>query len=715
MISKRNRLALSVSIAITSFSINSSADEGWYISGQNRFTSEYYESSGDNASTPYRNEGSQYFNDMSLSFSKRNSAFDRISGNFIATVNESEYRGNERGLIINSASATWEKGDSSVPFRLQGGDFFGNQSQRTLQRGLKGAQLEFQPSSENGRQSFQIFAGRVAGTWRDFDNSRHNIFTGGSWLYESDDYGALAFTGIHHEFEGSGSSTTDARNQQTYSLAWERPFDVGNHNWLIETELAHFSGDYNETTGEDKDGNGYYVTLSGKHNELPLDYRVLYENYDQHFRPNGAAISSDRETIDTRLGWKFDNSWRLRGRLQKFTDALESVNQTDTHLLGLNVSGPLAWITKGSSLTVDSYVQTRENEDSTTDGRTQSINLNLSAPVMSKLRGRLGFSYTDTDNYVSGNNSINRQASVSLDRSLDIKGWKGTVSPGIVFRNSAASNSKREDINPSLSLSLRKANHSINFSHNLLVQNSITPSTTDSTTNQTNLRYTYRKDQHTFAFDGNRFDREPDGQQGATGYKLGVTWTYSFEKIPKQIQKVAFSDAQLATSFTALTDIPLGTERLKVDANLLTNGWVKSWQTATQTLFDGRLFPFVAQRQRLVTSYSASNLSDSTLIIDFSNTGDLDSVQRIYERVAALLLKQYGNPTVQFERGEFDNNLASNLQSEDFIRILEWKTQQGVVRFGIPRRTDGQVRIEIRYGKRFTTVPDNNWGIEGVL
>jgi len=712
---KRSRLALSVSIAITSFSINSSADEGWYISGQNRFTTEYYGSSGDAAGSPYRNEGSQYFNDISLSFSKRNSAFDRINGNFIATVNESEYRGNERGLIVNSASATWEKGDGAVPFRLQGGDFFASQSQRTLQRGLKGAQFEFQPSIENGRQSFQLFAGRVAGTWRDFDNSRHNIFTGGSWLYESDDYGAIALTGIHHEFEGSSSTATDSRNQQTYSLAWEKPFKVGNHNWLVETELAHFSGDYDQSGGEDRDGNGYYVTLSGKHNKLPLDYRILYENYDQHFRPSGAAVSSDRETIDTRLGWRFKNSWRLRGRLQQFTDALESSNQTETQLVGVNVSGPLAWITKGSSLTADSYIQTRENEDSTTDSRTQSINLNLSAPVVSKLRGRLNLSYTDTNDYVSDNNSINRQAGISLDRSLDIKGWKGIVSPGIVFRNSAASNSKREDINPSFSLSLRKANHSVSFSHNLLIQNSIVPSTTDSTTNQTNLRYTYRKGQHSLAFDGNRFDREPDGQQGATGYKLGFTWTYSFEKIPEQTQKVAFNDAQLATGFASITEIPLGTERLKVDENLLTNGWVKNWQTATQTLFDGRLFPFVAQRQRLVASYIGSNLSDNTLIIDFTDVGDLDSIQRTYQRITALLLRQYGNPTAQFERGEFDNNIVNNLQSEDFIRIIEWKTEQGVVRFGIPRRTDGQVRIEIRYGKRFTTVPDNNWGIEGVL
>ncbi|HRE12716.1 MAG TPA: hypothetical protein PLD37_00810, partial [Usitatibacteraceae bacterium] len=50
-----------------------------------------------------------------------------------------------------------------------------------------------------------------------------------------------------------------------------------------------------------------------------------------------------------------------------------------------------------------------------------------------------------------------------------------------------------------------------------------------------------------------------------------------------------------------------------------------------------------------------------------------------------------------------------------FIRITEWSTQAGTtLRLGIPRRLDGEARIEIHHARRFAGPRDTAWGLESV-
>ncbi|MDZ7736599.1 MAG: hypothetical protein U5P41_11220 [Gammaproteobacteria bacterium] len=65
-------------------------------------------------------------------------------------------------------------------------------------------------------------------------------------------------------------------------------------------------------------------------------------------------------------------------------------------------------------------------------------------------------------------------------------------------------------------------------------------------------------------------------------------------------------------------------------------------------------------------------------------------------RCRAVLIEQYGAPEIQIEEGEFGPNLSTRLTTDQFLRVYEWTVAGEPLRFGIPSRTDGLVRMEIR-------------------
>ena len=77
-----------------------------------------------------------------------------------------------------------------------------------------------------------------------------------------------------------------------------------------------------------------------------------------------------------------------------------------------------------------------------------------------------------------------------------------------------------------------------------------------------------------------------------------------------------------------------------------------------------------------------------------------------------MLIDRYGPADYRVEEGEFGPNLLADLYSGKFRRIIEWSTKAGRLRFGIPNRTDGQVRMEIIHAHRFPPQTESNWGIE---
>jgi hypothetical protein len=131
-------------------------------------------------------------------------------------------------------------------------------------------------------------------------------------------------------------------------------------------------------------------------------------------------------------------------------------------------------------------------------------------------------------------------------------------------------------------------------------------------------------------------------------------------------------------------------------------------------VFDTTLIDTVAQRQRLVLTHSARRVERSALIIEFDSAGGPDSAAQLFERVREQLIQRFGKPTTTYEEGDFGPDYASDVNRGRLVRVMEWHTPAGVVRFGIPRRMDGRVRMELQHARSLGSPRTTRWSIEAV-
>jgi len=85
-----------------------------------------------------------------------------------------------------------------------------------------------------------------------------------------------------------------------------------------------------------------------------------------------------------------------------------------------------------------------------------------------------------------------------------------------------------------------------------------------------------------------------------------------------------------------------------------------------------------------------------------------------YEKIRSTLMDTYGRPSDFFERGTVTPRMLDDIRTGTFIRIMEWKRPQGTIRFGIPRRLDGKVRMELQFAEGFPPYGETLWSLEEV-
>lgn len=695
----------------------------WSISGYNTYRADNYEDAGNISSSPYPNRGFQHFDDFSIELSREVSAYENIKAQISGTIDDSEYRTSEEGLIFERGYLTWEKGDTSTPFRVELGDFFGNQTTRTLQRSLKGVQLELQPNFLlPNPHSIQLFGGVTNSTYRSFSDNK-DFFTGASWLVPETKLGIFALTAVNNTTEST--LTTPRLNQTVYSMAWGKEATYLKQKLEIEAEYAFLSGDVS-TTEFNKHDNGFFTQLKGKSENIPLTYRLRHERYGDDFRPNGSSITSNQRATEIHLGWRFENGISVRSRLQTFRTNWKTSNYTDRDVAGITFSGPLI-PSIGLTGSLGSFISDNETADKTTSSFTNSTTASFSMPIADHWVARLGGVLTEVDNRVTGDASISRQISLGLDHDFNFLGFVGSISPSLNLRDSiSAGNTTQSDISPSVSLNIRKGAHSLAFSHNVQFLDSKSTTGTDTDTFQSALNYSYTKKAHRIQIEANHFDRNPTPGSGTDAYRIGIAWTYNFDrparlKAPVQTaqQSVAQTPGAAATSaLTAfetqpdITELIPGMEMNITDARLKKSGIVEPLVRGNLKIYETPFIEIIDHRQRLGLISSNGFLDKAVLVIDFDDLGDIDSTSQIYDEVRKVLFDRYGAPTTNIEEGEFSDNIKNDLRSGKFKRILEWQTTAGVLRFGIPHRTDGQVRMEIIHANNFSSGESNFWSIE---
>ncbi len=687
----------------------------WQITGSNTARSDYYINVGDEAQSPYPYTSVKSYDEFNINFSKRNNQYDLWRGEIFGVINGSPYRNNYYGVVPERLNLTKEKGDLPIPFRLEMGDIFSYYTYRTMQTSLKGAQLDLQPFQDSNRKHSIFFtSGAQIASWRDFQPA-DSYFNGASYLVDDPIFGKYSLNLVNNTRQGSADESSVWRSQTVYSVAGSNTVSLGSQKVLLEGELSKFNGDHDGYTGADsgqgKNDKGIFFQGSGK-SKLPLTYRARYEEYGRDYRPVGATISSGTRNMEGHLGWLFPKGYQLRARAQKMRDGLESDNPTDTVVYGVNVTGPLG--------SLDMFRQDANNRDDTTDTLTNNINLNVIIPAIAGWTSRVGYQYQNLYNRVpnSNDNEVN-QLSINADRVLSFWNFSGTITPGFVVRKINNPASRAWEFNPTLALSMRSGQHSFDYSLSWYDQRRLVNNGVDVGTTTQSLNYRFTKQKYIFGIECSSGYRVPDPGRSTDYYKLGAFLTFNFEK-PVTAAKPVKTDlakADIPAPSPMSTDIAFLTPGLKINdvtETLKKNNIVKPLIEDGLLLYETRVIEEIELRQRLALIHQRDVLKKSAIIIDFSITDRPEDMMQLFQRVKSILLDRYGTPTNFYERGTVTRNLLSDIRNGNFIRITEWSKPGGVIRFGIPRRLDGQIRMEIQFAESFPPYGDTLWSVEQV-
>ena len=217
----------------------------------------------------------------------------------------------------------------------------------------------------------------------------------------------------------------------------------------------------------------------------------------------------------------------------------------------------------------------------------------------------------------------------------------------------------------------------------------------DIDTHRMSVDYRYRLKRHEFGSEFSYFDRNPDPGIGTEAWNLAVYWTYQFDRpaagntYARRAQPVA---APIARSFLEADLVALQPGMKAADALGLLGaaGVTGSSQQAGYRVYETQVFPELFQRQRLVLGSDGDRVTMSAVIINLFAVGSGDNIEQSFERVRKALIDRYGPPVVNFEEGNFGQDIINDINSQRLIRVIEWETEAGSIRLGIPRRRDGR-------------------------
>lgn len=680
----------------------------WNVNGTISTRAELYGREGNEAASPFPDTGLFGAMDFTANFDRRLSDVETIEGDVGLLLNQSDYRSDEKGVVLERFRLEWQKGDARAPFRATAGDFFAFFSPRTVQRSVKGLELEFQPSIEgsDALHSVLIFAGLNSATYRGIDSDA-DVHAGLSWFVGQGDTSLAASSALNWN-EGVGQD--DVFNS-TSSLAFETPLNLWDLNMTLEGEVAGFVGQ-NGQNADNQGDLGVFFNASGRSDRLPLTWSLLYERYGEDFNPGGASIQSNRSTVEARATWRFPTGIRASGRLQRFDDNLEAANKTTTHVAGVGFSGPFLSAQKvvGS---LDSFISLTEDENNTTDQMAFNTRLDLNRPFDGGWTGRLGASM----NLVSddANNELREtyNLSVGASRSFDVRGVRIFASPSVFTTRTSGGNIDSWDVGPRVNLSASRGEHSANLSYAL--STNLNAGGNDLISQNASASWRWSRGSHAVSVSADHIGRHPIGAEDTNSFRMGAFYTYSFSRPARDaivaqtagggLGGITRVDPMSFPPGMSMSDALTEADGLGLGEGIVF-GTARVYETVFLNGFD--------ERQRFVLLANGAQLDLSAVIIDFNDTGRPDRVERTFERVRTALAQRYGPPVASFAEGSFSNNLAADLAAGEFIRIDEWRTPEGRLRFGIPRRLDNQVRMEIQHARRFPPTDDPQWSLEAV-
>jgi hypothetical protein len=284
----------------------------WRFFGSNDLVVERFDVQGDESAAPYRYEGTFLTNRLGLNIAWTDGIRDFTLRSDISATN-SDYVPHE-GLLVGSLAVMVEHRGAAIPFRVEAGDVYADFSQRTLQRQVRGASLDFQPQFGHGTHSFVLLAGSGVPDWRTVSRGRWDdlTFSGVSWLWQSASERTTVVTNILHESARAGAAgvfplLTAGDDHLITSAALRTKIS----KILLEGEVSVL-----DAASHEDDGVSFYAELSG--NTPRLQWRTRHEDNDRSYVPFSAfGVIAGRSTSEAHARWMISPRASARVALQR--------------------------------------------------------------------------------------------------------------------------------------------------------------------------------------------------------------------------------------------------------------------------------------------------------------------------------------------------------------------------------------------------------------
>ena len=498
----------------------------WRLTGSNTLRVESYQVSGNEAYSPYAEEGLFSYNDLNLSLSGSPAPDQSLRIDFAGTYTDSPYRSIHQGLVPEVMRVVYDNSATDTPFRLDLGDQNVSLSPLTLDRTLKAARLTLWPQSGSDGRSIaaNVFVGSNAVDWRELDFKKGH-YRGLGVNVRDDLLGTVGFNLVNYSAEFDGLE----KRQTVASLYARRGFDVAGQNLVTSGEWAVMRGQ-RTLGGERVSGQGGYLQLEGNAQNLPLSYRLRYDRYGEDFAPHGGNVIADSEGMLGEASWSFESGAQLRGSVSRLTEWRSSENPVDTDTLNIGGSSPLSRDNPGrGTVQVDAQLQKRQDEAGWVDSDSASLR------VSARLRHDNGHSTQASaavsrheDHVRPWRDRRTRQASASHTLDLELRGTKIVVTPGVSVSQSRGG-AGTLTVGPTLAVSAERDNHRLAMQIGQSDFDSEDPFAANEQT-RLSLSYEMSRGRHRLGVEVDRQLREPEQGEETDAWRAGVYWRYDFDK-----------------------------------------------------------------------------------------------------------------------------------------------------------------------------------------
>jgi hypothetical protein len=312
---------------------------------------------------------------------------------------------------------------------------------------------------------------------------------------------------------------------------------------------------------------------------------------------------------------------------------------------------------------------------------------------------------------------------LAATHALSLGAWSGSVTPGITLRRVSGGPGAVDEAYPGLAFSLASGAHAIGVSYGYQRLRPDAASVAEVDVNLLSATYTYTRARDTFGIEANGYDRRVTIGTFNESYRVSLFWRHSFEK-PALRAVAAPASVAMAPAAAPTTPVPRDLGALLAIApgadyeatlqRLDDGGYRGGIDDGRALVYEMRLVAEVDGRQRFAVEHQPGRVLRTALIVKPDDPNDAAALAKAYERLRTALLDRLGAPAVAFEEGTLGPTFVADLNAGRVVRVMEWQAAGGRVRLGIPRRLDGEVRIELQHAAGFAPPREASWSLEAV-